>query len=107
MGGVCSCRRRETGMSTTGMYKCKGNVMRYVGGQDADSRRRRTPSHIDAHLVAPREKACPSGHAPITDLYDCKGGVSISRTASAHINAPSEQHAQCNSDALPIRGCFQ
>lgn len=38
-GGRCSCRRRD-GMSSTGLYGCKGSVMEYYGGQDADSRRR-------------------------------------------------------------------
>merc|ERR1712187_322642 len=40
-GGRCSCRRRN-GMSSTGMYACKGNRMEYYGGADADDRRRRT-----------------------------------------------------------------
>merc|ERR1712187_538761 len=42
-GGRCSCRRRD-GMSSTGMYGCKGGTMEYYGGDDADSRRRAAPT---------------------------------------------------------------
>merc|ERR1712187_673733 len=84
-GGRCSCRRRD-GMSSTGMYGCKGNTMEYYGGGDADARRRGSPSQgsccsrcwstggfhsgYDANYCSPRSGNCyPYGGGPTPKDY--------------------------------------
>lgn len=80
-GGRCSCRRRASGISSTGQYGCNGDSMEYYGGHDADSRRRgsQAPCNVancaTCHSGYPDScKNCQAGYQFVADgnLWKCE-----------------------------------